>query len=121
MLKKLRVGQVAVQSGDIGNIVLRDRRLLSQDGIIIVVVTIDHNGKIMSGPDIITRGFVYIRESEELIANATTRVQESLKECENKNITEWSVLKNTIKNSLNQFIYKQIQRRPMILPIIMEI
>ncbi|MFW5998651.1 MAG: ribonuclease J [Halanaerobiaceae bacterium] len=107
--------------GDVGNIVLRDRRLLSEDGIIIVVVTIDSNGNILSGPDIITRGFVYIRESEKLISEATTRVEEALKQCEEENITEWSVLKSTIKESLNNFIYQKIERNPMILPIIMEV
>src|SRR6056297_2474574 len=107
--------------GDVGNIVLRDRKMLSEDGIIIVVVTIDDKGNIMAGPDIITRGFVYIRESEELIEAATQRVEDSLKECEEKNITEWSVLKNTIRNSLNNYIYKKIKRNPMILPIIMEV
>ena len=107
--------------GDVGNIVLRDRRLLSQDGIIVVVVTIDENGKILSGPDIITRGFVYIRESEKLISEATERVEKALKECENKNVTEWSVLKETIEGALNNYIYQKIQRRPMILPIIMEV
>ena len=107
--------------GDVGNIVLRDRRLLSQDGIIVVVVTIDENGKILSGPDIITRGFVYIRESEKLISEATDRVNKALKECEENNVTEWSVLKETIENSLDNYIYQKIQRRPMILPIIMEV
>ncbi len=117
-------GQVLVDGlgvGDVGNIVLRDRRLLSEDGIIIVVLTIDEKGKILSGPDIITRGFVYIRESEELIAEATSRVEEALKECENNNITEWSVLKNKVRDSLNNFIYKKIKRNPMILPIIMQV
>ena len=107
--------------GDVGNIVLRDRRLLSEDGIIIVVVTIDNDGNILSGPDILTRGFVYIRESEELIAEATERVEQSLHECEEKGITEWSVLKSNIKDSLNNFIYQKIKRNPMILPIIMEV
>ncbi len=107
--------------GDVGNVVLRDRRLLSEDGIIIVVVTIDNNGQILSGPDIITRGFVYIRESEKLIEEATERVEKALIDCENKNITEWSVLKDTIKESLDNYIYQKIQRRPMILPIIMEV
>lgn len=107
--------------GDVGNIVLRDRRLLSEDGIIIVVVTIDHNGNILSGPDIVTRGFVYIRESEELIAEATSKVEKALKECEKKNITEWSVLKNKVRDTLNNYIYKKIKRNPMILPIIMQV
>lgn len=117
-------GQVLVDGlgvGDVGNIVLRDRRLLSEDGIIIVVVTIDKHGNILSGPDIITRGFVYIRESEELITEATSKVEEALKECESNRITEWSVLKNKIRDSLNDYIYKKIKRNPMILPIIMEV
>ncbi len=120
----VQAGNVLVDGlgvGDVGNIVLRDRRLLSEDGIIIVVVTIDSNGKIMAGPDIITRGFVYIRESEALIENATVRVNEALKECENNGITEWSTLKNKIRNSLHDYIYNKIKRNPMILPIIMEI
>lgn len=108
--------------GDVGNIVLRDRRLLSQDGVIIVVLTIDKgSGKIVSGPDIITRGFVYIRESEDLIQKATERVEKSLSKCEDKKITDWGVLKSTIRESLTSFVYQQIKRRPMILPIIMEI
>src|SRR6056297_2125604 len=107
--------------GDVGNIVLRDRKLLSEDGIIIVVVTIDKHGNILVGPDIITRGFVYIRESEELIEAATQRVEDALKDCEQNNVTEWSVLKNTIKNSLNNYIYQKIKRNPMILPVIMEV
>jgi ribonuclease J len=107
--------------GDVGNIVLRDRKLLSEDGIIIVVLTIDSHGKILSGPDIVTRGFVYIRESEELIAEATSRLEEKLKECENNKVTEWSILKNQIRETLNEFIYKKTKRNPMILPIIMQV
>ncbi|ADQ14725.1 ribonuclease J [Halanaerobium hydrogeniformans] len=107
--------------GDVGNIVLRDRKMLSEDGIIIVVVTIDKKGNILVGPDIITRGFVYIRESEELIEAATQRVEDALKECEENNVTEWSVLKNTIRNSLNNYVYQKIKRNPMILPVIMEV
>ncbi len=121
---KVQAGDILVDGlgiGDVGNIVLRDRKTLSEDGIIIVVVTIDSNGNIQSGPDIITRGFVYIRESEKLIEDATNRVKDALEECEEKGITEWSVLKKTIKNSLNNYIYKQIKRNPMILPIIMQV
>jgi ribonuclease J len=120
----VKSGQVLIDGlgvGDVGNIVLRDRKLLSEDGMIIVVVTIDKNGHILAGPDIVTRGFVYIRESEELIAEATDRVESALKECEKNGVTEWSVLKNTIKDSLNNYIYKKIKRNPVILPIIMEV
>ena len=107
--------------GDVGNIVLRDRRLLSEDGIIIVVLTIDNRGKILSGPDIVTRGFVYIRESEELIAEATALLEEKLKECEENRVKEWSILKNQIRDTLSDYIYKKIKRNPMILPIIMQV
>ncbi|MEJ6951660.1 ribonuclease J [Natronospora cellulosivora (SeqCode)] len=122
--EKIQSGSVFIDGlgvGDVGNIVLRDRRLLSEDGIIIVVLTINNNGKILAGPDIVTRGFVYIRESEELIAEATSRIEEALKECENNNITEWSVLKNKVRDSLNDYIYKKIKRNPVILPIIMQV
>ncbi|SJZ31609.1 ribonuclease J [Selenihalanaerobacter shriftii] len=120
----VKAGRVLVDGlgvGDVGNIVLRDRRLLSQDGILIVVVTIDKKGKNVAGPDIISRGFVYVRESEALISAATSRVENALEECEENNVTEWSVLKSKIKNALGSFIYHKIKRRPMILPIIMEV
>ncbi|MFW6022455.1 MAG: ribonuclease J [Halanaerobiaceae bacterium] len=123
-VESVQAGSVFVDGlgvGDVGNIVLRDRRLLSEDGILIVVLTIDSHGKILSGPDIITRGFVYIRESEELIAEATSMLEKSLKKCEADNVTEWSVLKNKVRGTLNDFIYKQTKRNPMILPIIMEV
>ncbi len=123
-IDEVEAGDVLVDGlgiGDVGNIVLRDRKTLSEAGIIIVVVTIDQNGKLLSGPDIITRGFVYIRESEELIENATERVREALKECEEEGITEWSVLKQTVKNSLKNYIFNKIKRKPMILPIIMQV
>ncbi|MEC9489113.1 MAG: ribonuclease J [Halanaerobium sp.] len=108
--------------GDVGTIVLRDRRLLSQDGIIIVVLTIEKDtGNIIAGPDIITRGFVYIRESEELIEEATERVEKALKECEENNVTDWGTLKSTTRDALTNFIYQKIKRKPMILPIIMEV
>ncbi len=122
--ESIKAGDVLVDGlgiGDVGNIVLRDRRLLSEDGVIIVVLTIDNNGNILSGPDIVTRGFVYIRESEELIAEANSRVEEALRKCEENKVTEWSSLKKTIRDSLNNYIYKKIKRRPMILPIIMEV
>ncbi|ADO77142.1 ribonuclease J [Halanaerobium praevalens] len=122
--EKIQSGDVLIDGlgiGDVGNIVLRDRKLLSEDGIIIVVVTIDKHGNILVGPDIITRGFVYIRESEELIESATKRVERALKDCEENNVTEWSVLKDTIRKSLNNYIYQKIKRNPMILPVIMEV
>ncbi|WP_408954482.1 ribonuclease J [Natroniella sp. ANB-PHB2] len=120
----VKAGRVLIDGlgvGDVGNIVLRDRRVLSENGILMVVVTINSQGKVLSGPDIISRGFVYIRESEKLIEDATRKVEKALKECEQNNITEWSVLKSEIKNALNSYLYNKIRRKPMILPIIMEV
>jgi ribonuclease J len=108
--------------GDVGNIVLRDRRLLSQDGILIVVVTLNKQKKqITSGPEIITRGFVYVRESEELIGEATKVVSTIVERSMQEHSIEWSSIKLSIRESLNQFLYEKTKRRPMILPIIMEI
>lgn len=108
--------------GDVGNIVLRDRRQLSQDGIMIVVVTIDKNTcTVVSGPDIVSRGFVYVREAEGLMDTAKDKVQQALDKCEQSNISEWSAIKSAIRDSLGRFLYEKTRRRPMILPIIMEI
>lgn len=108
--------------GDVGNIVLRDRRQLSQDGILIVVVTINRdNGKIVAGPDIVSRGFVYVRESEELMDGAKNRVLQALKHCTEEKIFDWTTLKINIKDALAQYLFEQTRRRPMILPIITEI
>lgn len=122
---RVSAGRVLVDGlgvGDVGKVVLRDRRLLSQDGIIIVVLTIDKkSGQIIAGPDIVSRGFVYIRESEELLQEATSRVEKTLLSCEKNHITDWSQLKSKIKDSLGNYIYQKIKRQPMIMPIIMEI
>jgi len=108
--------------GDVGNIVLRDRRILSEHGIIIVVITIESGtGKVLAGPDIISRGFVYMKESQELIEEAKNRLNIALKECEEKNITDWSKLKTKLKDPLRDFIYNETRRNPMIMPIIMEV
>ncbi|MPN33829.1 Ribonuclease J2 [bioreactor metagenome] len=118
-------GQVFVDGlgvGDVGNIVLRDRKHLSQDGILTVVVTIDkESGSVIAGPDIISRGFVYVRESEDLMEQARERVREALKECEEKHITEWPTIKANIREVLRVYLYEKTKRRPMILPIIMEV
>ncbi|WP_125154655.1 ribonuclease J [Clostridium rectalis] len=118
-------GQVFVDGlgvGDVGNIVLRDRKHLSQDGILTVVVTIEkESGVVIAGPDIISRGFVYVRESEDLMEEARNIVREALKECEEKHITEWATIKSNIKDALRTFLYERTKRKPMILPIIMEI
>ena len=122
---KVTAGKVLVDGlgvGDVGNIVLRDRRQLSQDGIMIVVVSITkENGEVVSGPDIVTRGFVYVRESEQLIENAKAKVREAMEQCQRKNITEWAVIKSQIRDKLGKHLYEKTGRRPMIMPIIMEI
>ena len=108
--------------GDVGSIVLRDRQHLAQDGLIIVVVTIEsESGAVVAGPDIVSRGFVYVRESEALMEEARQLVKRALDDCQDKNIREWSALKISIKDQLSSFIYKKTKRDPMILPIIMEI
>jgi ribonuclease J len=121
---KIQAGNVLIDGlgvGDVGNIVLRDRKLLSQDGILVVVVTLSkQNGTIISGPDIISRGFVYVRESEELVEEAVKLVTSTLTRCMNENLSEWSTLKTSVREALSRYLYEQTRRRPMILPIIME-
>ncbi|MBQ2275819.1 MAG: ribonuclease J [Lachnospiraceae bacterium] len=108
--------------GDVGNIVLRDRQHLSQNGLLIVVVTLErYSNQLMAGPDIVSRGFVYVRESETLIEDARQVVRESLDYCMNKNITDWGKIKGQIKDSLGEFLWKRTKRNPMILPIITEV
>ena len=108
--------------GDVGNIVLRDRKLLAQDGLIIVVVTISgSNGEIVSGPDVISRGFVYVRESEDLMAKIREIAVTRIDACRTSNITDWTSIKTSIRNSIYRYIYDTTNRSPMIMPIIMEV
>ncbi len=108
--------------GDVGNIVLRDRKHLSEDGLIVVVVTISkQEGRVVSGPDIISRGFVYVRESVDLMDEARDVVKKTLEKCDRKSISDWSTLKTNIREDLRGFLYHRTKRNPMILPIIMEI
>ena len=107
--------------GDVGNIVLRDRRHLSEDGLIIVVITITKEGKVVSGPDIISRGFVYVRESEDLIEDAKNVVRKILKDDSKDNLKDWNGLKSDIRDNLRSYIFKNTKRNPVILPIIMEV
>ncbi|AIQ69368.1 MULTISPECIES: ribonuclease J [Paenibacillus] len=122
---KVTAGNVLIDGlgvGDVGNIVLRDRKLLSQDGILVVVVTLSkQNGAIVSGPDIISRGFVYVRESEGLLDEANRIVSGTLQRLMSEKVNEWASLKTSVKDSLGRFLYEQTRRRPMILPIIMEV
>ncbi|MEV3033131.1 ribonuclease J [Paenibacillus larvae] len=122
---KVQAGNILIDGlgvGDVGNIVLRDRKLLSQDGILVVVVTLSkQEGTILSGPDIISRGFVYVRESEGLLDEANRIVTNTLNKLMNDNVNEWASLKTHVKDALGRFLYEQTRRRPMILPIIMEV
>jgi ribonuclease J len=108
--------------GDVGNIVLRDRQHLSENGLLIVVVTLEkYTNQILSGPDIVSRGFVYVRESENLMDEARIVVSDALEKCLSKNNTDWGKMKNEIKDSLSDYLWKKTKRNPMILPIIMEV
>lgn len=108
--------------GDVGNIVLRDRKLLAQDGLIIVVVTISsEDGRIVTGPDIISRGFVYVRESEDLMQNIKDVAKEAIENANRGRMCDWSTLKSSLRNGIYQYIYSQTKRSPMIMPIIMEV
>ena len=108
--------------GDVGNIVLRDRRLLSESGLIILVAAIDkYSNTIASGPDIISRGFVYVRENEDLIDEACRRAEEILEDCMEKNMKDWNGMKTAVRDGLSRFIYAKTQRSPVILPIFLEV
>ena len=120
----VQVGKVFVDGlgvGDVGNIVLRDRQHLSQDGLIVVVLTMDSTGNVVAGPDIISRGFVYVRESENLMEEVKTIINIEVMKCVDNHIKDWSTIKSTIRDSLRDYIYQKKKRNPMILPIIMEI
>ena len=108
--------------GDVGSIVLRDRKHLSEDGLIVAVCSIDaQSGKVVSGPDIVSRGFVYVRESEALMDEARDLVYNTLEECAREHVRDWSGMKQRIKDELSRFLYQKTRRSPMILPIIMEV
>ena len=107
--------------GDVGNIVLRDRQHLAEDGIIIVVLTLErYTNQLLAGPDIVSRGFVYVRESEDLMGDARIAVEDALDHCLERQISDWGRIKTVIKDALSEFVWKRTKRRPMILPIIME-
>jgi hypothetical protein len=122
---KVQAGMIMVDGlgvGDVGNIVLRDRRQLSQDGILIIAFTMNRQtNRVVSGPDIVSRGFVYVRESEALMEEARARVQQALDRCEDENVKEWSAIKANVRDALGRYLFDKTRRRPMILPIIMEI
>ena len=108
--------------GDVGNIVLRDRQNLAQNGIIIVVLTLEkYSNQLLAGPDIVSRGFVYVRESEDLLEEARHVVDEAVQDCLDRHVSDWGKIKNIIRDSLSDFLWKRMKRNPMILPIIMEV
>lgn len=119
------VGNIMVDGlgvGDVGNIVIRDRQKLAEDGIIIVVMTLESgSGQVLAGPDIVSRGFVYVRNSESLMDEAQCVLNSTMEYCMDHNITDWGKIKNEIKDSLGDFVWKETKRRPMIMPIIMEV
>ena len=122
---KVPVGAILVDGlgvGDVGNVVLRDRQHLAEDGIMIVVMALEsHSDQLISGPDIVSRGFVYVRESDELLDEARLLVEEAVQDCLDRGKTDWGKLKGTVKDVLSDFVWKKTKRRPMILAIIMEV
>ena len=122
---KVPVGTILVDGlgvGDVGNIVLRDRQHLAEDGILIVVLALDGVGnQLVSGPDIVSRGFVYVRESDELLEEARSIIEEGVLNCLDRGISDWGKIKSVIRDSLDDFVWKKTKRRPMILPIIMDV
>ena len=118
------VGKVFVDGlgvGDVGNIVLRDRQHLSQDGLIVVVLTMDSEGNVIAGPDVISRGFVYVRESENLMDEVRAIINIEIMKCVDNHIRDWSTIKNSIRDALKDYIFQTTKRNPMILPIVMEV
>ncbi len=122
---RVPVGAILVDGlgvGDVGNVVLRDRQHLAEDGIMIVVLSLDGaTNELVAGPDIVSRGFVYVKTSDELMDEAREVVYDAVVGCLNRGVSDWGKLKGTIKDSLSDFVWKKTKRRPMILPIIMEI
>ena len=108
--------------GDVGSVVLRDRKHLAQDGMIVVCVNLSsQDGSVISGPDIITRGFIYVKESEELMEDLREVALEAIERCNRRRSRDWTTIKSAIKNDLSGYLYKTTKRNPMILPVIMEI
>lgn len=122
---KVQAGAVFVDGlgvGDVGNIVIRDRQQLAADGVVIVVIALEKgSNQVLAGPDIVSRGFVYVRDSEQLLTGAKDRVESVLDRCEAGDVTEWNAIKTQIRDSLGKYFYERTRRRPMILPIIQEV
>ena len=124
VVDRVQTGAILVDGlgvGDVGNIVLRDRQHLAEDGILIVVLTLEkYSNQVLAGPDIVSRGFVYVRESEDLMGQAKSVVEDAIDSCLDRRISDWGKMKGVIKDSLGDFLWKRTKRKPMILPIIME-
>ena len=125
VVDKVHTGAVLVDGlgvGDVGNIVLSDRQHLAEDGIIIVVLTLERRtNRLLAGPDIVSRGFVYVRESEQLMEDARKAVSDALDKCLSGRHTDWNKIKLTIRDAMNDYIWKKTKRRPMVIPIIMDV
>ena len=125
VVDRVQTGAILVDGlgvGDVGNIVLRDRQHLAEDGILIVVLTLEkYSNQVLACPDIVSRGFVYVRESEGLMDEAKHVVEEAIEDCMDRRVTDWGRLKTAIRDSLSEFLWKRTKRSPMILPIIMEV
>ena len=125
LVGKVNSGMVLVDGlgvGDVGNIVLRDRKLLAEDGVIVVVVAIDRDSQMLiSGPDIVSRGFVYVRESDQLIEDAKQKIRDALANADGRRLGDWSAIKSLVRDTVGRFVFERTRRRPMILPIVMEI
>ena len=108
--------------GDVGNVVLRDRKHLSEDGLVIIVATVDSKtGKVLAGPDLVSRGFVYVRENESLMDGAQSIVENALDRCVEEHVRDWNSVKTRVREALSSYIYRRTKRSPMILPILMEV
>ncbi len=122
---RVHVGNIMVDGlgvGDVGNIVLRDRQHLAEEGIIILVLTLEQgSGQVLAGPDIVSRGFVYVRGSESLMDEARQVLEGTMQQIVDKRITDWGKIKTEIKDALGEFVWKETKRRPMVIPIIMEV
>ena len=108
--------------GDVGNVVLRDRKHLSEDGLVIIVATVDsRTGKVLAGPDLVSRGFVYVRENESLMDGAQSTVEMTLNRCVEERVRDWNSVKTRMREALSSYIYRRTKRSPMILPVLMEV